>query len=340
MTTFHIGVLFIFMVLALCAPGCTGEAPGSTASFGGSRFVVEPEGIDEEPLPERVSYDQHVVPILEGYGCVACHGGQGGLEVVPLSALLRTGLSAPVVVPCDAEGSVLYRRMAGEGADGPAMPPLEGLVDSTGEPFVPERVGPVTPRDLAIVRRWIEGGGDPSACRERPDAGEDGGGEEDAVGDVAQDGDMPDGDARDVTPDVARDTAADGEGDTGEPDVADLDDVSPDVPEPPQGLSFREDILPLLLRNRCLRCHGGDGGYTCNNAEDAVMTGEHGPAVIPCDPENSALIQKVLPNPPFGDRMPIRSNSAWMPEADVEILRQWIREGARNVPDPTYCDGN
>ena len=61
---------------------------------------------------------------------------------------------------------------------------------------------------------------------------------------------------------------------------------------------------------------------------------------MPCDPDASKLIEKILPAPSFGDRMPIRSSSRWVPEADVETLRQWIREGARNTPDPTFCDRN
>ena len=107
-------------------------------------------------------------------------------------------------------------------------------------------------------------------------------------------------------------------------------------PDPPTELSFIDDVLPVLLDNECLRCHGGDGGYTCNNRYDAVLSGDNGPAIVPCEPDASPLIEKLLPAPSFGEQMPINGYPA-VSLAEVSLLRQWIKEGAGDSYDPSAC---
>lgn len=98
------------------------------------------------------------------------------------------------------------------------------------------------------------------------------------------------------------------------------------LPDAPRAVDFATQVLPVL-RMRCLICHGGAGGlYT--DAHSSLMTGgTHGPAFKACYPEQSVLVQKTSPAPPFGSRMP-RSGPPFLPIEEQLLLRQWIAEGA------------
>jgi hypothetical protein len=50
------------------------------------------------------------------------------------------------------------------------------------------------------------------------------------------------------------------------------------------------------------------------------------PFVVPKQPEASLLLQKLLPNPPCGLRMP--NGGATLTDAQVEMVRSWIAAGA------------
>ena len=50
--------------------------------------------------------------------------------------------------------------------------------------------------------------------------------------------------------------------------------------------------------------------------------------VVPRHPESSLLLQKLLPNPPCGLRMP--NGGATLSDAQVELVRSWIAAGAPN----------
>ena len=49
--------------------------------------------------------------------------------------------------------------------------------------------------------------------------------------------------------------------------------------------------------------------------------------VIPGDPDNSFLIQKLGSFPPFGDRMPL--NGPYYQQVTIDVIRQWIQDGAQ-----------
>jgi hypothetical protein len=56
--------------------------------------------------------------------------------------------------------------------------------------------------------------------------------------------------------------------------------------------------------------------------------GSHGPVVVAGD-TNSNLVLKLKPNPPFGVRMPF--GGPYLPDAEIQTIVQWIREGAREA---------
>lgn len=52
--------------------------------------------------------------------------------------------------------------------------------------------------------------------------------------------------------------------------------------------------------------------------------------VIPGDPDNSPLVDKIEPNPSVGSRMP--QGGPFLSTDEIDLIRQWISEGANEVP--------
>jgi len=105
---------------------------------------VEPEG----SMPEgEISFSQHVQPIFNSY-CVSCHPSSGNLDLrdgYSYNNLVNkpaSGYNGILVVPGDAESSILYKKIDGSGAYGSNMP-LGNSLSST---------------QIAIIRDWINEG--------------------------------------------------------------------------------------------------------------------------------------------------------------------------------------
>lgn len=88
---------------------------------------------------------------------------------------------------------------------------------------------------------------------------------------------------------------------------------------------FREKVLPLL-ESRCFECHGPDseakGDLKLSSRASMLAGGENGPAIVPENPDESLLMQAVRYE---ALEMPPRSR---MPDEEIEILSQWITDGA------------
>src|ERR1700690_3723557 len=72
-------------------------------------------------------------------------------------------------------------------------------------------------------------------------------------------------------------------------------------------VSFKRDIMPVFHRY-CLPCHteeqANPSGFFADSYENLMNKAKHGPVVIAGKPDSSHLIQKLGPDPPFGDAMP------------------------------------
>lgn len=110
----------------------------------------------------------------------------------------------------------------------------------------------------------------------------------------------------------------------------------------PRLISFRQDLSAPgkpLQRGGCQSCHfcaggvGGSGGFCLIepgnqfDLEEVRTSGDHGPNVIPRDSANSNLLKKLLPNPPFGDRMP---QGGALRADEIQQIQDWIDQGARD----------
>ncbi len=104
-------------------------------------------------------------------------------------------------------------------------------------------------------------------------------------------------------------------------------------------LSFTADVQPIF-RRACLPCHAEDNfnpsELSLDSRELLREGGKHGVPVVPGNADKSILVQKLGPNPPFGDRMPLdpRKKRGVAPtkvlsEEELNTIRAWIEQGAR-----------
>lgn len=101
---------------------------------------------------------------------------------------------------------------------------------------------------------------------------------------------------------------------------------------PVENLSYSNHFQPIF-NNRCAPCHisQSTNGVRLNNFNNVINSigdqyGEN--IVIPFEPDQSPLINKVEPNPDFGVRMP--QGGPFLSGVQIQAIRTWIEEGAEN----------
>lgn len=95
-------------------------------------------------------------------------------------------------------------------------------------------------------------------------------------------------------------------------------------------IQFNRDIRPILT-SHCTACHGGvksAGGVSFVYRGKALAEGKSGArTIVPGRPEESEMIRRVTTLDP-DDLMPRPEHGRRLSSDEVEILRQWITEGA------------
>jgi hypothetical protein len=100
----------------------------------------------------------------------------------------------------------------------------------------------------------------------------------------------------------------------------------------PPKVQFTRDILPILSNN-CFVCHGQDemarkAGLRLDVAESATRKLKSGSiAVVPGDPKKSELIARIY-SEDDSERMPPPKSHKGLKDAEKELLKRWIGEGA------------
>jgi hypothetical protein len=117
----------------------------------------------------------------------------------------------------------------------------------------------------------------------------------------------------------------------------------PEDTNPDHDVSFRDDIMLLMKRP------AGMAGCSCHlpgssRTSGLMLTGldlssyqtlrrggnqSGSSVVIPRDPCNSLIVQKISSAPPFGARMP-SDGPPYLTPAERNLLSDWIIEGARD----------
>jgi len=105
---------------------------------------VVPPGGGQPGGGTNVSYALQIVPIFDEYGCSGCHGGSGGLYVKPYAQLMAGGNAGKVVIPGNADGSLLIEKLT------MATPPIGSRMPLMGIPLPDSTV--------QVIRDWINQG--------------------------------------------------------------------------------------------------------------------------------------------------------------------------------------
>lgn len=91
---------------------------------------------------QSISYNSHVKPIFQSYGCLDCHGGTNNLFLDTYSQVFITGIHAPVIKAGDTN-SVLILKLKGTAGFGARMP---------------QGGGAMAVADLNTIIAWVKGG--------------------------------------------------------------------------------------------------------------------------------------------------------------------------------------
>jgi hypothetical protein len=96
---------------------------------------------------------------------------------------------------------------------------------------------------------------------------------------------------------------------------------------------FNRDVRPLLSEN-CFACHGPEArrkaGLRLDTREGttAELASGSGRALVPGDPSQSVLLRRITDKDPT-HRMPPASSRKKLTDKQVELLRCWIKQGAK-----------
>jgi hypothetical protein len=97
----------------------------------------------DPPAAAKLNFQDHVLPLFRN-ACLNCHNAdkkKGGLDISSYSATMAGSDSQKVIVPGDADSSVLYK-----------------LVIHAEEPKMPQKADKMAAKDLEIIKKWIESG--------------------------------------------------------------------------------------------------------------------------------------------------------------------------------------
>jgi mono/diheme cytochrome c family protein len=103
----------------------------------------------------------------------------------------------------------------------------------------------------------------------------------------------------------------------------------PQSSESPEALQFFEKKIRPLLADRCYSCHSADtkaaGGLRVDDRSGIMLGGDAGPAVVPGDPDNSLILQRIRHANPKR-KMP--KEGEHLNDEEIADLVTWIKDGA------------
>lgn len=94
--------------------------------------------------------------------------------------------------------------------------------------------------------------------------------------------------------------------------------------------SFAEEVYPIIEKECGGQCHleKQKGNWSMASYEDMMTTGDHAPNnIIPDDPDNSLLAQKLQNKQTIGEMMP---TDRPIKQDQISLIVEWIRAGAPN----------
>lgn len=111
-------------------------------------------------------------------------------------------------------------------------------------------------------------------------------------------------------------------------------DASPTATVPPAAaaVDFNRDVVPILSNN-CFKCHGPDSSerkarLRLDVRDVATKPAESGAiAIVPGKPDKSELVQRIFSDDD-DERMPPPKSNKHLTDAQRQVLKQWIAQGA------------
>ena len=108
---------------------------------------------------------------------------------------------------------------------------------------------------------------------------------------------------------------------------------------------FQREIRPILS-NICYKCHGpdgaerkggkdGSGGLRLDTEEGSRAALDDGVAIMPGQPEKSALVARIKTGDP-DDLMPPPKSGRKLSPQQIELLEQWVKSGGKYVKHWSY----
>jgi hypothetical protein len=95
-------------------------------------------------------------------------------------------------------------------------------------------------------------------------------------------------------------------------------------------LDYNRDVRPILSDN-CFYCHGPDANHREADLRLDLEAAAKETAIVAGQPEESELIARII-DADSSTRMPPPESGKQLTEAEIQILRRWIREGAQYDP--------
>ncbi|MBM3460397.1 MAG: DUF1549 domain-containing protein, partial [Armatimonadetes bacterium] len=103
-----------------------------------------------------------------------------------------------------------------------------------------------------------------------------------------------------------------------------------DPPTRPPRRVTQHQVLPFLYL-RCTVCHGNrrtEGGLDLRTRTSILKGGKSGPAIVPGNPEQSRLLQRVHAGEMPPPRRVVEVSVKPMEPAEIQLVTEWIRQGA------------
>ena len=103
----------------------------------------------------------------------------------------------------------------------------------------------------------------------------------------------------------------------------------------PAKLEFNRDIRPVLS-DKCFVCHGPDSakraaGLRLDQRDAATAERDGGKAIVPHDSSKSDVFRRISSTNP-DEQMPPPASSLKLSPAEIDLLKQWIDQGAEYQP--------
>src|SRR5262245_14385289 len=121
--------------------------------------------------------------------------------------------------------------------------------------------------------------------------------------------------------------------------VAALALAAPRAPAADEPVSYYRDVRPVFQQH-CQGCHQParpQGGYVMTGHADLLKKGDQDrPGVLPGRPEQSFLVEQIQGAPGKTPAMPKGKDP--LPPREVELVRRWIVEGAKDDTPPSAKD--